>query len=115
MVTEIAEFYRCAGDEGLRYYPATQSRKGVAIDYNGGTLPPTVRGFAVYDTTVTMDYAVALYGSTEEAEQHEARPVPSVPDTIFDEEELFDPADEDLDNTEFDEEDEFEVSEDEDK
>ena len=86
MVTELADFYRCNGDEGMRYYPATQSRKAAAIDYNGGTFPPTVKGFAVYDTTVSMDYAVALYGSAEEAEQHEAAPVPAVPDTIFDDE-----------------------------
>jgi hypothetical protein len=83
LTTELADFYRCDGSEGVRYYPATQSRKGVAIDYNNGQLPPTVKGFAVYDTTVSMDYAVALYGSLEEAHAHQAQPTPAVPETIF--------------------------------
>lgn len=84
MVTPFAEFYRCDGDQGMRYYPKTGDKRATAIDYSGGTMPPTVKGFAVYDTTVSADYAVALYGTETDAKAHKAVDVPHAPSTIFD-------------------------------
>lgn len=82
MITGLAMFYRCNGADGYRYYPAPQSRTA-AIDYNGRSIPPTVNGFGVYDTTVSTEYAVAIYPSAEEAEQHSAEPAPEAPKSIF--------------------------------
>ena len=85
LITDFAEFYLCDGDSGVRYYPKTSDKRGAAIDYSAGGMPPTVKGYAVYDTTISADYAVALYASEAEAADHQAVDAPKAPDTIFDE------------------------------
>jgi hypothetical protein len=111
MVTDFAEFYRCIGTDGTRYYAASPAKRTDAIDYNGGQIPPTVRGYAVYDTTQTMSYAVAIYPTKAEAEAHEGVAAPTAPKTIFEDE----PEIEDFDELEDDEieEDDIEFEEDE--
>ena len=83
LVTGHAEFYRCDGDDGTRYYPKTNDKRVVAIDYNTIGIPPTVQGFAVYDTTISGDYAVAIYGDISDAHAHVGAPAPEAPIEIF--------------------------------
>jgi hypothetical protein len=86
MVTEFSDFYRSMGPEGMRYYAATGSNRTAAIEYHNG-MPDNVKGFAVYDTTISSDYAVALYADKESAELHTPSEPPHAPEEAVEEDE----------------------------
>jgi len=84
IVTDHSEFYRVLKGDEIRYYPANATNAkadACAFDENGDF--DIVRGFAVYDTTVSTSFAVALYATKAEAEAYEPAPVPAKPTGIF--------------------------------
>lgn len=84
IVTPFAKFYKTLGAEGVRYFAETKREK--ANEYaTGASLPPLIQGFGVFDTTVSTEYAVAVYGSEAEAKAHDAVEAPA-PATAMSEE-----------------------------
>lgn len=86
MITKFAQFYRANADEETRYYPVTTQDRIKAREFDERTDPVIIGGFAVYDTGVSTDYAVALYSTQEEAEKHKPAAVEEAPDVIVAEE-----------------------------
>jgi hypothetical protein len=86
MVTEFAQFYRAINAQAeTRYYPHTANSRTVARQFDAQEDPPVVSGYGAYDTSVSTEYAVALYATKEEAEAHEVVSPPKVAESIFDE------------------------------
>lgn len=86
MITDFAQFYRAVNSEGsARFYPNTSNLRNAALDWDAAGDPPVVSGFAVYDTSISTEYAVAIYATKLEAEQHEATPPTKGIKDIFDE------------------------------
>ena len=110
MVTAFASFYRAVNGGETRYYPNTPTSRLLAIDYMGGSLPPVVGGFGVYDTTISSDYAVALYTDVNDANAHAGAPAPNLPTSIFEEEPTADDVEDFLDDA-LDEDEEVEDGE----
>lgn len=87
MVTDHAEFYRVNPGEGETvYYPANgPTSRDAARKADAGGDPPIVGGFAVYDTAVSTEYAVALHATKAEAEAHTpAAPIEAPADVFSD-------------------------------
>ena len=82
ITTEHSTFYKVQCDGKERFYPRNLKNAATA-EFDDG-LSVKVMGFAVFDTTVSTEYAVALYGSKTEAEEHTAVPPAPTPETIFD-------------------------------
>lgn len=76
IVTPFAKFYKTDGAEGVRYFAETKREE--AHKYATGTaLPPLIQGFGVFDTTVSTEYAVAVYGNEADADAHNAVEAPA--------------------------------------
>ncbi len=84
-VTPHGEFYRAIDkDEVERFFAAPDANTrelARAADANGD--PVTVKGFAVYDTTVATEYAIALYPTNEQAKAHKPAEPAELPTGIF--------------------------------
>lgn len=84
IVTDHAEFLRAVRGDEIRYFPSNGVNARVeAAAYDEDRDYDNVRGFGVYDTTISTSYAVALYATKAEAEAHEPAPVPAKPLGIF--------------------------------
>lgn len=81
LVTNHGEFYRAQSGDETRYFAVSKKAAAQAFDHLSD--PPIVMGFAVYDSTVSTIYAVALYATLAEAEAHEASPAPMAPASVF--------------------------------
>lgn len=81
IVTNHGEFYKAVNGEEIRYY--AKSKKAAAIDFDQKGDPVIVMGFAVYDSTVSTIFAVALYATAADAEAHKAIPAPLAPASVF--------------------------------
>jgi hypothetical protein len=83
LVTDFGQFLRArSADDETRYYPATSKAAAQEFDFTND--PVRVDGFAVYDTTISTAYAVALHGTVDEARQYVPASAPTPPQTIFD-------------------------------
>ncbi len=76
IVTEHGEFYRAIKDDESRYF--APSKREQAFGFDAGGNPVLITGFAVYDTTVSTSYAVALYATFAEAKAHQPVPAATV-------------------------------------
>jgi hypothetical protein len=81
IVTNHGEFYRSTKGDETRFY-AVRNRE-TAIQFADGGDATIVMGFAVYDTTISSTYAVALYATLAEAEAHQPTPAPTAPEGVF--------------------------------
>ena len=72
LVTGFAEFYRAVSKEGeTRFYPVSDAKqRETAREFDKAGDPPKIKGYGVYDTEVSSHYAVAVYGSEDEARAH---------------------------------------------
>lgn len=85
-ITEKSDFYRASRDGTARFYPKSgeNSREiAMGIDPNASI----ISGFAVYDTEVSTDYAVAIYASRELAENYKPAKAKEVPTSLFSDDE----------------------------
>lgn len=82
-ITPVAEFFAAKSGDDERFYPVNQENREAAMEFDDSGDPPKKRGHAVYDINVSSAYAVALYGSLEEAEAHEGTETPEVPETAL--------------------------------
>lgn len=81
VVSAHGEFLHAVSDGVSRYYPPSQKSEAIAAASEKVVVRTT--GFAVFDTTVSTIYAVALYPSAAEAEAHKpASPAPA-PKNIY--------------------------------
>jgi len=87
MTTTFTKFYKATGlDSEIRYYAATPEMRVLAREYDKAGDPPQVAGYGVYDTTVSTEYAVAIYDTAENAGAHPpAVPEPTPRNDIFEE------------------------------
>ena len=87
LVTGFESFYRATGKDGDTRYFAVGSigTKLAASEFDKNDDTVTVKGFAVYDTTVSTEYAVALYATQKEADDHKAQAAPKTPTSAIDE------------------------------
>jgi hypothetical protein len=81
IVTNHGEFYRATRKGETRYY--TAGTRAEAFEFSEIDDPVIVMGFAVYDTTISSIYAVALYATVAEAEAHTPTPAPAKPIGVF--------------------------------
>jgi hypothetical protein len=81
-VTPFASFYMAKSPDGPRYYPSTPDQR-VKARAVSDTDPALVQGFAVYDATRTVEYAIAIYPTKEAAEAHAPSEAPERPDAII--------------------------------
>ena len=82
MVTQFSKFHRAKSGEEVRYYPAdSASNRNAALEFDPQMV--TVAGYAVYDTAITTEYAVGLYGNKTEAEAHAPVAVQQAPISVF--------------------------------
>lgn len=84
--TEHAQFYRATFADGTEaFFPQADSNsRAAARDADEKSDPPIVAGFAVYDTTISTVYAVALYPTKTQAQSHIAATPPLAPEAVFD-------------------------------
>lgn len=85
LVTGLESFYRATSKDGETRYFAIGSigTKLAASEFDKNDDTVTVKGFAVYDTTVSTEYAVALYPTQKEADDHKAKAAPKTPTTAI--------------------------------
>lgn len=68
ITTGFSHFYKAERDNETRYFPANGSaNRSEAMAFDGKHDPVRVGGFAVYDTSVSTEYAVALFVEFSEA------------------------------------------------
>jgi hypothetical protein len=85
LVTDFAQFYRAVNGEETRFYPtSSDTAKAHAVAFDAKSDATIVGGFAVYDTTITVAYGIALYASAEEADKHKASDAPKAPEHAVD-------------------------------
>lgn len=80
LLTDHSPFYRAVNDGETRFYPQTKTNgknRALAQEFDTAGDPPIVMGYAVYDTSISTVYAVALYATSDEAAAH----TPATPDT----------------------------------
>lgn len=84
MITEAEAFHRAKSGDEFRYYPDTgPENRAMAREFDEKGDTAIVKGFGVYDTAVSTDYAVGLYATREEAEQHAGIEEKKAPETTF--------------------------------
>ena len=86
LVTGFEHFYRATNKDGqTRYFAAgAAGTKLAASTFDKDDDTVSVKGFAVYDTTVSTEYAVALYATQKEADDHKAQSAPKTPTSAID-------------------------------
>lgn len=83
IITEHSEFFRAVKAEKIAYYPVTAEGRAAAVANDDDGDPDRVRGFAVYDTTISTSYAVELHATKADAERYQPAPPPAKRSTIF--------------------------------
>lgn len=79
-VTDFAEFWKGTNNGETRYYATRDAGMGYDPEAT------KVKGYAVYDTTVAVSYAVELYPTKSQAENHKPAVAQKAPTSAIDDE-----------------------------
>ena len=92
IATDFGSFHRSINSDGdTRFYPVSNAQaREAAMAFDAQNDPVTVTGFGAYDTTLSLQYAIEVYPTKEQAQKHQAADAPEAPTNVLDETEKTD-------------------------